>query len=125
MPQMTNTTVLVADDNADIRRLFRAALNQVFDVRECEDGDSVIPLMRRIQPKMVFLDIMMPGELNGLQVLSAIRETEELRHTIVVMVSARDQEQDRNNAELHGADGYITKPFSPQAVVEAASRWMF
>lgn len=121
---MTNDTVLVVDDNPDIRRLFRASLDQVFDVWECEDGDGVISMMQRTRPKMVFLDIVLPGELNGLQVLSAIRESDELRKTIVVMVSARDQEQDRRNAALHGADGYITKPFSPRAVLQAACKWM-
>ena len=103
--------ILVVDDNADIRRLFRAMLGSVHSVCEAQDGVSALEKIRQVHPKLVFLDVMMPGELNGLQVLSAVREDPSLNHIPIIMVTARGQDVDLANAERHGADGYVVKPF--------------
>ncbi len=103
--------ILVVDDNADIRRLFRAMLGQMHSVCEAESGATALEMIRQLHPKLVFLDVMMPGELNGLQVLSAVREDPVVHNTPIIMVTARGQEVDLANAERHGADGYVVKPF--------------
>ncbi len=116
------TDILVVDDNADIRRLFRATLARDFDMREADSGAQALQLIEALRPKVVFLDVMMPGDLNGLQVLSAIRENPAIRKTVVIMVTARGQEEDFKNANRHGADGYIVKPFSTLEVLSWAKR---
>ena len=103
--------ILVVDDNADIRRLFQAMLGKKHSIVEAQDGKSALAMIRQVRPKLVFLDVMMPGELNGLQVLSAVREEPALRDIPIIMVTARGQEVDVINAERHGADGYVVKPF--------------
>jgi CheY-like chemotaxis protein len=103
--------ILVVDDNADIRRLFRAMLGNQHSICEAQDGLSALAMIRQIHPKLVFLDVMMPGELNGLQVLSKVREDSLLNNIPVIMVTARGQDVDLANAERHGADGYVVKPF--------------
>lgn len=103
--------ILIVDDNDDIRRLLRYTLEPDYHVWEAADGIGALNVVRELRPKLVFLDVMMPGELNGLQVLSAIREDKNLRETQVIMITARGQEQDYENARKHGADGYIVKPF--------------
>lgn len=110
--------ILIVDDNADIRRLLRATLEGEFATIEADNGELALDLIRTQHPKIVFLDVMMPGELNGLQVLSAIREDEDICDTLVVVVSARGQETDLVNAGRHGADGYIVKPFSTTGIRE-------
>jgi DNA-binding response OmpR family regulator len=105
-------TILVIDDNEDIRMLFRAALDRDYRVIDAANGADGLAMVRRERPKIVFLDVMMPGVLNGLQVLSAIREDPDIGNTTVYLVTGRDSAEDYINAEKHGADGYVVKPFS-------------
>jgi len=108
---METTDILLVDDNPDIRRLLHAMLGRGRQIAEAEDGTSALRLIRELRPRLVFMDVMMPGDLNGLQVLSKLREDPVLLTTPVVMVSARGQEEDLRNAVRHGADGYVVKPF--------------
>lgn len=110
------TDILIVDDDGDIRRLFRASLGQDFDVREATNGPSALTLIHELRPKIVLLDVAMPGGMNGLEVLTAIREDPQVRNTVVLMVTGRGEERDFTNAQKHGADGYIVKPFSPKEI---------
>lgn len=110
-------TILIADDNPDVRRLIRATFDKNFEVYEAENGQMALDKIRVIRPDIVFLDVMMPGELNGLQVLSAVREDPNIRHTAVYMVTGRDDYADYCNAQRHEADGYIAKPFSTAQLI--------
>ena len=69
--------------------------------------------MRQQQPQVVLLDIMMPGELDGMQVLDIIRRDAALAKTSVIMLTARGQASDFQAGMARGADGYLIKPFSP------------
>jgi CheY-like chemotaxis protein len=116
--------ILIVDDSPEVRRLFRATFDKFFEVFEAESGRSALDQVRVIRPDIVFLDVMMPGELNGLQVLSAIREDPHISHTTVYMVTGRDDDDDIKNAERHGADGYIVKPFVTAAVVKLVREYI-
>ncbi|MGI9133750.1 MAG: response regulator transcription factor [Rhodoferax sp.] len=105
--------ILIVDDHAMVRLLIRLALGESVQVLEAEDGVSALEMVRKERPDLVVLDIMMPGELDGLQVLDAIRQDETLMATPVIMVSARGQARDKTLGMNHGADAYFTKPFSP------------
>jgi DNA-binding response OmpR family regulator len=109
--------VLLVDDHSDIRRLVRITLGKTFEVLEAEDGTTALEIVRRQKPELVVLDIMMPGELDGLQVLDAIKADANLAATRVIMVTARGQAQDYEYGMQHGADAYFIKPFSPLALV--------
>jgi DNA-binding response OmpR family regulator len=109
--------VLLVDDHSDIRRLVRITLGKTFEVLEAEDGTSALEIVRRQKPELVVLDIMMPGELDGLQVLDAIKADANLAATRVIMVTARGQAQDYDYGMQHGADAYFIKPFSPLQLV--------
>jgi DNA-binding response OmpR family regulator len=111
--------VLLVDDHSDIRRLVRITLGKTFEVLEAEDGTSALEIVRRQKPELVVLDIMMPGELDGLQVLDAIKADANLAATRVIMVTARGQAQDYEYGMQHGADAYFIKPFSPLALVSS------
>jgi DNA-binding response OmpR family regulator len=104
--------ILVIDDNENIRLLFRATLDHEYRVIEAANGVDGLAMIRRERPRIVFLDVMMPGTLNGLQLLSVIREDPSISHTTVYLVTGRDSPDDYVNAEKHGADGYVVKPFS-------------
>jgi DNA-binding response OmpR family regulator len=97
--------ILLVDDHSDIRRLIRITLGKDFEVMETSDGFGGLEIARRMKPDIIVLDVMMPGVLNGLQVLDAIKSDPHLKRTRVFMVTAR------------GADGYFVKPFSPMSLV--------
>lgn len=105
--------VLIVDDNADVRRLMRITLGRQYALLEAADGRSALQVMVHQHPHIVLLDIMMPGEMDGLQVLDRIKRDPELQHTVVAMLTARGQASDGVDARKRGADAYFIKPFSP------------
>ncbi|TRZ96121.1 MAG: response regulator [Rhodocyclaceae bacterium] len=113
------TKILLVDDHSDMRRLIRITLGSAFDVLEAEDGKTGLEVARRTQPDLVVLDVMMPGDMDGLQVLNAIKSDPLLIHTRVIMVTARGQARDYEDGMQCGADAYFIKPFSPLQLVAA------
>jgi DNA-binding response OmpR family regulator len=105
--------ILLVDDHADIRRLMRVTLGKTFEITEAEDGASALAMARAERPDLIVLDVMMPGELDGLQVLDAVRADPDLKATRVIMVTARGQVRDTEIGMDRGADSYFVKPFSP------------
>ncbi len=111
--------ILLVDDHSDIRRLIRITIGKDFDVLEAEDGLSGLEIARHQKPDLVVLDVMMPGDLDGLGVLDAIKADPGLVQTRVIMVTARGQAADYEDGMKRGADAYFIKPFSPLQLVAA------
>lgn len=109
--------ILLVDDHSDIRRLIRVTLGKSFEVLEAADGTNALEIVRQEKPDLVVLDVMMPGGLDGLQVLEAIKSDPLLEHIHVIMVTARAQAKDQADGMKHGADAYFFKPFSPLQLV--------
>lgn len=109
--------VLIVDDHADIRRLLSVTLGRKFDIIEAESGEAALLAVRKYHPSVVLLDVMLPGEVDGLRVLDAIKGDAETKAIKVAMVSARGQDVDVQQAKGRGADAYFVKPFSPLQVV--------
>jgi len=105
--------ILVADDVVDIRKLIRVSVGGAYEVVEAENGVRALQLIREYRPSLVLLDIMMPGEVDGLQVLDVIRSDARLKHIPVILVTARGQATDCDLGMSRGADAYFIKPFSP------------
>jgi len=119
-PAMTSPTVLIVDDDPIILTLLRTTLRNLGLVCEVVDnGRDGLRLIRDEKPHVVVLDINMPG-LDGYEVLSAIRA--EKLPTLVVLLSARQQEEDVLRGFRLGADDYIVKPFSPPELVARIKR---
>jgi DNA-binding response OmpR family regulator len=111
------TTILIVDDEAPILDLVRFTLEDA-DVRvvEASDGAEALVLARRIKPDLVLLDVQMP-RLNGLEVCRQLRLEPAFARTPIVMLTAAGQESDRARGREAGADEYLTKPFSPLALL--------
>ena len=109
--------VLIVDDRPEIRRLLGKSLGQICEVLEAVDGESGLRMAREHLPTLMLLDVMMPGDLDGLQVLDAVKADPLARHILVAMLTARGQVADREDALARGADGYFIKPFSPAEVL--------
>lgn len=111
--------VLIVDDQIDIRRMMHIALGDNFELLEAADGVTALDLLRQHKPDVILLDVMMPGEIDGLQVLQAIRADPQTRDMRVIMVSAKGQVSDYELGMQMGANAYFVKPFSPLQLVAA------
>lgn len=107
-------TILCADDEKEIRDVFRLYLEQSgYNVIEAENGMQALDILKKEQVDLVLLDIMMPG-IDGYRTLKNIRETNNIP---VIMVSAKTAESDKILGLNLGADDYIVKPFQPMEAV--------
>jgi CheY-like chemotaxis protein len=109
--------ILIVDDHADIRRLLSITLGKQYEIVEADNGAAALKAIEKYHPVAVLLDVMMPGEIDGLQVLDAVKSNVKTRDTLVAMLTARGQQSDRDDANRRGADAYFVKPFSPLQVV--------
>jgi DNA-binding response OmpR family regulator len=111
------TTILVVDDEPPILDLVRFTLEDA-EVRvvEASDGVEALALARRLRPDLILLDVHMP-RLDGLEACRQIRRDPALARTPIVMLTAAGQEADRARGREAGADEYLTKPFSPLALL--------
>lgn len=108
-----NARIVVADDENDIRRLIVFTLRRRgHTVLEAENGDDALALIRREQPDLAVLDVMMPG-LTGLDVVRALATEPETAAIPVVVVSAKGQAGEVEAGLSSGAISYLVKPFSP------------
>lgn len=111
-----NHTVLIADDEKEIRDLLRLYLeNEGYRIIEASDGMEAVNVVKEKHPDICLLDIMMPGK-DGLSVLKEIRDESNIP---VIMISARTADVERILGLNLGADDYIPKPFNP---LEVAAR---
>jgi DNA-binding response OmpR family regulator len=99
--------------------MMNIALGEDFDLLEAEDGLTALDMVRQHRPDVVLLDVMMPGGLDGLQVLEKIRADPRLKHTRVILVSAKGQVSDYDLGMQMGANAYFVKPFSPLQLLAA------
>jgi DNA-binding response OmpR family regulator len=110
-------TILIVEDEKEIRDLLAHYLRKEgFSPVLASDGETAILKARKEKPDLVLLDILLPN-VDGLEVLRAIRSDETIGRTPVVMLTAKGDETDRVVGLELGADDYIPKPFSPREVV--------
>ncbi len=111
-------TVLVADDDADIRDLVSYKLEQAgHQVVSVADGMSAVAAARAHAPDVAIVDVTMPG-LSGMQVCAALRDDAATAEIPVILLSARAHAGDSRTGLQAGAVDYVTKPFSPRELVQ-------
>jgi len=109
--------ILVVDDDKEVLRLMRAYLEDAgFEVLAAYDGESAMHTIRRERPDLVLLDLMLPDR-DGWDVTRTIRTDASLKHTPIIMLTARVDDTDKIVGLEIGADDYVTKPYNPREVV--------
>ncbi len=119
-PGTSTGTLVVVDDNADMRAYLVRVLSACGSVRAFADGEQALRAIRREPPHAVVTDVMMP-KLDGFGLLNALRADPATRAIPVVMLSARAGEEARIEGAASGADDYIVKPFSSRELVARVS----
>lgn len=113
----TKGTILIADDENDIREIIGYNLNREgYQVIEARDGNQALDLARKHQPDLIILDIMMPFK-SGIEVCDILRKQPEFKDTMIVMLTALSDEGSHIKGLDSGADDYISKPISPKVLV--------
>jgi two-component system, OmpR family, phosphate regulon response regulator PhoB len=106
--------ILVVDDEKDIRDLVEATLlRSDHVVIKAESGDKAVEIARTEKPHLILMDIMMPGNLDGLQATRVLKNDPETQSCRIVLLTAKGQVSDRRAGIEAGADDYFVKPFSP------------
>ena len=105
------STILIVDDNEDIRSYLRVLLAGQYYVIEASDGQNGLRLAKESVPDLIVSDVMMPV-MDGLTFCSKIKEDVVTSHIPVILLTARSDESQRIEGYEHGADAYITKPFN-------------
>ena len=115
-PDEDAPTVLIVDDNADIRTYLRSILQGQYSVLEAEDGKRGLELAREQVPDLIVSDVMMPV-MNGLEFCQQVKKDDISSHIPVILLTARALEKHQIEGYESGADAYITKPFSPELLL--------
>ncbi len=105
-------TIVIAEDEKPIAEAQKLILGKEYAVHLAHDGETALQLIQRVRPDLVVLDLMLP-KMGGVDICRQIRASQELRHTKVVMVTAKNTRQDELRGLGVGADDYIMKPFEP------------
>ena len=106
------STVLIVDDNADIRAYLRTILQDKYHLLEAEDGKHGLEVAREQVPDLIVSDVMMPV-MNGLEFCQQVKNDVISSHIPVILLTARALDEHHIEGYESGADSYITKPFSP------------
>ena len=110
------STVLIVDDNADIRAYLRTILQDKYRLLEAEDGKHGLDIAREQVPDLIVSDVMMPV-MNGLEFCQQVKKDLVSSHIPVILLTARALEKHQIEGYESGADAYITKPFSPELLL--------
>lgn len=114
--QPQDTSVLIVDDNDDIREYLRTILQDKYQVFEAEDGQKGLALAQEQVPDIIVSDVMMPV-MNGLEFCQNIKMNEITSHIPVILLTARALNSHQIEGYKSGADAYITKPFQPDLLL--------
>jgi CheY-like chemotaxis protein len=121
-PTPSSDAILVADDSNTILAMVSSRLTRAgYDVVTATSGDEALRLALELGPRLVLLDVDMPG-LDGLEVARRLRADENLGRTPIIMLTANDAPEEIERGKAAGADDYVTKPFSPQELETSVER---
>jgi two-component system phosphate regulon response regulator PhoB len=110
---------LVVEDQPDIRKLIRMTLEfDAHEIHEVGDAPTAVRTAAALLPDLVLLDVMMPGEFDGLEACRRLRADPRFARSRIILLSARGQSADIEAGLAAGADAYMLKPFSPLKLLD-------
>ncbi len=115
--------ILVVDDEDNVRRLLRSMLGNKYIVLEAKDGEVAIDIARSQRPDIILMDIMMPNT-DGYTACHTIKQDPVTKAIPIVMLTAIGYELNVKFSQEMGANGYVTKPFSPQDLLDTIGQFL-
>jgi PAS domain S-box-containing protein len=109
-------TILIVDDNTDMRSYIKSLLHDKYNVTTSNNGADALKLMKASLPDLILSDIMMPV-MDGIQLLKAVKENPVTQNIPVILLSARAGEESKIEGYETGADDYLIKPFSTKELI--------
>ncbi len=115
--------ILIVDDEQNIRLLVRKFLTDKFTVLEAIDGEEAVEMARKHRPSLILMDILMP-KMGGYDACSMIKNDQSTKRIPVCMLTGLGFELNKKLAEAVGADGYITKPFTSEQLLDTIGKFL-
>lgn len=111
--------ILIVDDNPKIRKLVGLTLRGIGDyqVLEAESGEQAIEVAAAEEPELIIMDIMMPGDLDGLRATRILKNHPQTKDAVIIFLTAKGQPIDKEKGFEAGAADYLVKPFSPAELI--------
>ena len=110
--------ILIVDDQPDIRNLVEVTLKaNDYRILQAEDGERAIEIARLEKPDLIIMDIMMPGEIDGLEATRILKNDLETKACSIIILTGIGQLEEREKALAGGAHAYLAKPFSPRELI--------
>ena len=110
--------ILIVDDQVEIRDLVEITLRvSDYNILKASSGEDAIEIAEKEKPDLIIMDIMMPGKIDGMEAARILKNNDKTRESIIIFLSAKDQEVDIEAGKAVGASGYFVKPFSPLVLI--------
>jgi two-component system alkaline phosphatase synthesis response regulator PhoP len=114
MAETNKKKVLIVDDEPGVRQLVNRILSKSYAVLEAQDGAEAVDVTRSQKPDIILMDMMMP-KVDGLTACYVLKKDEDTKQIPVVMITAVGYDLNKRlSQDIMGADGYVTKPFTPE-----------
>jgi len=120
---MDKLHILIVDDEQGIRLLVKEILGHKYRVLEAGNGQEAIDMANKHKPDLILMDILMPN-VNGYDACSTIKTNPATKRIPVVMVTGIGYELNKKLAKSVGADGYLTKPFLEEELLDTISKYL-
>lgn len=113
--------ILIIEDEENIARAQGLILGNRYNIFYAYDGEEGLRKAKEIKPDLIILDLMLPNR-GGYDVCFNIRQNEYIKNTKILMVTAKNLRIDEDKGVFVGADGYLTKPFEPEDLIEQVQK---
>ena len=120
---MDKQKILVADDEPSVRLMIRRILEKDYSILEADNGEKAVGIAEEQNPDLILIDLMMPI-MDGYTACAKIKANTATRAIPVVILTAIGHELNKKFANEMGADGYITKPFTREDLLDTVSRFI-
>jgi len=111
--------ILIVDDRQEVRELIEVTLrSSEYRSFQAESGERAIEIAKVEKPDLIIMDVMMPGGMDGLETTRILKDDPETSDCIVIMLTAKGQQLDKEEGFKAGADDYFVKPFSPLDLIK-------
>lgn len=111
--------ILLVEDQESIRELLKETLGgQAYQFFDADSAEQSVEIAKKQKPDLIIMDIMMPGNIDGLQATRMIKQNPETKDCLVILLTAKGQDKDRELGYEAGADEYFIKPFSPLELIK-------